>query len=80
MPPSCRPVPTEWLAPPVTDLRAILGPNFDPLVGWARDPSALQSAEPFHCRQAWWSERLGRKALDALHTQSGPRDLKPPPN
>jgi hypothetical protein len=65
----------EWLHPVLTELQATLGPNFDPVTGWLGRLDHVLLAGPEHKQQKWWSEALGRKAMERLLEHCSPRDL-----
>lgn len=55
-----------WLMPPMTELRACLGSNFDPLSAWMGTLSSLTTAGQDHRKQKWWSEAIGKRVMQDL--------------
>ena len=74
LPEELRIVDLEWAHPPLGDLSAALGQNLDPLARWVSDPSTIRHASGDPMRQKWWSELLGKAALNTLLDATPPRD------
>ena len=51
LPDYCSQVVASWVLPPAQEAMGRLGPNFDPLVQWCGDVSAIAAAEPTHLLQ-----------------------------
>jgi hypothetical protein len=50
----------------VSSLSACLGPEFDPLKGWAADAGSVALADEVHSHQRWWGERWHKAQAKAL--------------
>ena len=50
----------------VEEVQARLGPIFEPLQSWHRDPSRAASADEVQARQHWWGERWYKAQAKAL--------------
>ena len=74
LPTELHTVDAEWAQAPLQDLTAALGQNLDPLARWAADPGTMCHASGDSLRQKWWSEMLGKAALNRLLDSVPPRD------
>ena len=50
--------PSPDTAATITELRRQVGPNFEPLASWNKDPSHIASASTDHASQRWWAEHV----------------------
>ena len=65
---------SNWLNAVLVELQATLGVNFDPVTAWLGRQDLITGAHADHLQQKWWSEALGRKAMQTLLDHAPPRD------
>ena len=63
-----------WLQPPLIELQAKLGANFDPVTAWLGRLDFVRNADKEQRQQKWWSEAIGKKEMQDLLDKSSPRD------
>ena len=63
VPQMARSCPASFTGPPLAELQAFLGMNFDPLPSWIHKPETIGVTDAQHNQQKWWSLAIGKKAI-----------------